>query len=76
MKTTVAHIRSSRPKTIREAQKSKRYWDKIAIETPEGVFTTTSEDRAIQLTRRFQRKYPHKPPVLGYIPRGDMIMLF
>ena len=74
----MSHIAShhhTRPKTLDDAQRYKRYWNKIGVQTGEGVYTTDSSERAIELFNKFERKYPDSPPVLGYIPPGDAMMV-
>jgi hypothetical protein len=65
----------TRPKTLDDAQRFKRYWNKIGVQTFEGVYTTESSDRAIELFNKFERKYPGSPPVIGFIPPGDAVMV-
>jgi hypothetical protein len=64
-----------KPTTIEEAATNPRYQGKIVIESPEGVYSTTSGERAFQAIKRLQRKYPDQPPTSTVIPKGMMITL-
>jgi hypothetical protein len=69
------NLQNTRPQSFNQAATHKRLWDKIAVETPEGVFTTDKEDRAVELMRKFQKKYPGSPPTISYLPRGDVMQV-
>lgn len=62
-----------KPNTISEAYNNPRYNNKIVIESPEGLFSTTSGDKAVETFRKLQEKYPETPPVLTVIPKGTLL---
>jgi len=64
-----------KPTSIAEAWGNPRYQGKIVIESPEGLYSTVDESRAISRYRQLQRKYPHSPPISTVIPKGVLLPL-
>jgi len=64
-----------KPETISEAYDNPRYQNKIVIESPEGLFSTTDSKRASKQFRKLQEKYPEDPPVITVIPQGMMVTI-
>ncbi len=58
--------------TLRDLADKPEYRGKIVIQTPEGIYATTSEKRAVQLIRLMHQRYPDAPPVSTVIPSGSL----
>jgi hypothetical protein len=62
-----------KPTTLEQAAANPRYQGKIVIESPEGIYSTLNEERAVKELNRLQNKYPQQPPVSTVIPKGVLI---
>ncbi|HYD34786.1 MAG TPA: hypothetical protein VD999_01840 [Vitreimonas sp.] len=71
----MAQTNYHKPTSISEAWSNPRYQGKIVIESPEGLYSTSDESKAIQMYRKLQRKYPQSPPVSTVIPKGLLLPL-
>jgi hypothetical protein len=62
-----------KPTTLTQAAANPRYQGKIVIESPEGIYSTFDEEKAVKELNRLQNKYPEQPPVSTVIPKGVLI---
>lgn len=65
-----------KPTTIDEARQNPRYQGKIIVAAGGEVHGTYKEDRAVQLFRKLQRKYPQDPPTTTVIAKGPLAVWF
>jgi DNA-binding transcriptional regulator YhcF (GntR family) len=63
----------AKPQTISEAYGNKRYQGKIVIESPEGLYSTESDENAIKKYRQLRSKYSSSEVTTTVIPKGLMI---
>jgi hypothetical protein len=70
MKDIVYSAQYKKPATLKDAYSNPRYQGKIVIESPEGLFSTTQESKALEKMKRLHKKYPDAKPVTTIIPRG------
>ena len=70
----MAHTNYHKPTTISEAWGNPRYQGKIVVAAGGELYSTTSEERAVQMFRKLQRKYPNDPPVTTVIPKGTILV--
>ena len=58
--------------TLQDLADNPAYHGKIVIQTPEGIYATTSEKRAVQLIRLMHQRYPDNPPISTVVPSGPL----
>ncbi len=73
--TSETLARGNRPQRIEDVIDDPQYRGKIVIQTPEGLYATQSEQRAVQLLRLMQQRYPDSPPVSTVVPDETMMPL-
>lgn len=64
-----------KPTTISQALANFRYRGKIVVETPEGLYSTNSQERAVNYIKKMKRKYPDDPPVSTVIPQDKAVTI-
>lgn len=62
-----------KPTTIQEAYSNPYYQGKIVIESPEGLYSTTSDEQAIKKYKQLRKKYDTGTVTTTVIPKGLMI---
>lgn len=64
-----------KPTSLAEAQANPRYRGKIVVAAGGEVHGTYDGQKAVQLYRKLQRKYPQEKPISTVIPKGPIVML-
>lgn len=64
-----------KPTTLNQAWENPRYHGKIIVAAGGEVHGTYKEERAVQLLKKLEKKYPDETPKTTIIPKGGMMML-
>lgn len=62
-----------KPSTIQEAYSNPHYQGKIVIESPEGLYSTVSDENALKKYKTLRKKYDASQVTTTVIPKGLMI---
>lgn len=64
-----------KPTSLREAWQNPRYHGKIVVAAGGEVMGTQNPEKAVQLLKKLEKKYPDENPETTIIPKGGMVML-
>lgn len=64
-----------KPTTISEALNNRRYHGKIVVASGGEVHGTKDPEKAVELLKKLEKKYPQEDPQTTVIPKGGLVTL-
>jgi len=69
---TMSDSNYHKPTSLDEAWQNRRYHGKIVVAAGGEVHGTNDPQRAVQLLKKLEKKYPAAPPETTIIPKEDV----